>query len=164
MLLLGKNRLILSAGYWVVRKQKKKEKTSKTTFFLVLIWWKVCIANVPFLCPDKNDLFGALRQFLDGNDTNVYQLLIPAQFFEFGLSNRSGKGGIIFEGIFNLVSSSKVFYQITVSQLSNIKEKVEGQWFGSIFGGWDKLKIPFEINPPLSTNRDHVWRLRQILL
>ena len=52
----------------LVRKQKKKElawEDIKNNFFLVLIWWKVCIANVPFLCPGKNDLFGTLRQFLD---------------------------------------------------------------------------------------------------
>ena len=54
------------------------------------------------------------------------------------------KDGLISERIFSLVPFSKKFCW-----------KLEGQWFGYfIFEDGTKLKIPFEISPPLNCSID----------
>ena len=61
--------------------------------------------------------------------------------------------GLISEGIFILVPSSKKTTpnQITIPQLFNLTQKVDGHWFGSFFEVGTKSKIPSELTIPLKS-------------
>ena len=63
-------------------------------------------------------------------------------------ANNEVKGGVISEGVFNLVPSSKKLNQITIPQLFTLLWKVQGEWFGSFsfvafFWGWNQVENTF---------------------
>ena len=57
--------------------------------------------------------------------------------------------------------------QITVPKLFTLGWKVEGQWFGSFFWGWDQIENTFRIStlkkgkPPLKKGQKGIIRQRQ---